>query len=90
MQQQPSKKLHEWKEIFVAGEGKKIVTADYSQIELRILAQLSGDEEYIKAYREGTDLHKLTASKIFNQIADGHPTLKGRVCFGPSADFWGS
>jgi len=70
MQQQPSKKFHDWKEIFIAENGNKIVTADYSQIELRILAQLSGDDEYIRAYKEGTDLHRLTASKVFNKPLD--------------------
>ena len=92
MQQQPSKKLHEWKEIFIAGEGNKIVTADYSQIELRILAQLSGDEEYIKAYKEGTDLHKLTASKIFNkpldQVTGDERSVAKTVNFGIAYGMW--
>jgi DNA polymerase I-like protein with 3'-5' exonuclease and polymerase domains len=43
---------------------------DYSQIELRILAQVSQDDEYIRAYKENTDLHKLTASKIFKKPID--------------------
>lgn len=43
-----------------------IVSADYSQIELRILAHLSGDENLLKAFEEGIDVHTLTASRIFN------------------------
>jgi DNA polymerase I-like protein with 3'-5' exonuclease and polymerase domains len=92
MQQQPSKKLHEWKEIFVSGEGNDIVTADYSQIELRILAQLSGDEEYLRAYKEGTDLHKLTASKIFNkpldQVTSDERSVAKTVNFGIAYGMW--
>jgi DNA polymerase I len=67
LQQQPSKTLPEWREIFKASPGNKIVTADYSQIELRILAQVSQDKEFIRAYNEEIDLHKLTASKIFKK-----------------------
>lgn len=70
LQQQPSKTLPEWRTIFKATAGNKIITADYSQIELRILAQVSQDEEYIRAYKENTDLHKLTASKIFKKPID--------------------
>ncbi|KKG49234.1 DNA polymerase [Methanosarcina mazei] len=71
LQQQPSRTLPEWRTIFKAAEGNKIITADYSQIELRILAQVSGDKEYLKAYNtENADLHKLTASKIFNKPLD--------------------
>lgn len=43
-----------------------IVSADYSQIELRILAHLSGDENLLRAFEEGIDVHTLTASRIFN------------------------
>jgi DNA polymerase I len=67
LQQQPSKTLPEWRTIFKAAAGNKIITADYSQIELRILAQVSQDDEYIRAYKENIDLHKLTASKIFKK-----------------------
>ena len=70
LQQQPSKTLPEWRTIFKAAAGNKIITADYSQIELRILAQVSQDDEYIRAYKENTDLHKLTASKIFKKPID--------------------
>ena len=70
LQQQPSKTLPEWRTIFKAAVGNKIITVDYSQIELRILAQVSQDDEYIRAYKENTDLHKLTASKIFKKPID--------------------
>lgn len=65
LQQQPNNA--EWRAIYRAGPGNKIITADYSQIELRILAQVSGDCAFIEAYRKGQDLHSLTASKIFNK-----------------------
>ena len=67
LQQQPSKTLPAWRTIFKAAAGNKIITADYSQIELRILAQVSQDDECIRAYKENIDLHKLTASKIFKK-----------------------
>ena len=50
---------------FVAKEGCVFVDADYSQIELRVLAHLSGDENLIQAYREAEDVHRITASKVF-------------------------
>lgn len=50
---------------FVAAEGMKLVAADYSQIELRILAHLSGDEALIDVFRRGEDIHRATAAKIF-------------------------
>ena len=50
---------------FVAGEGKKIISADYSQIELRLIAEISGEENMIKAFQEGADIHASTASKLF-------------------------
>ena len=49
---------------FVASEGCVLVSADYSQIELRMLAHLSGDEKLIEAYNNSEDIHALTASKI--------------------------
>jgi DNA polymerase I len=71
MQQQPSRTLKNWKEIFIAGEGKRIVTADYSQIELRIVGQAAKDKKYIDAYNtDGVDLHKRTAAALFNVPED--------------------
>jgi len=49
---------------FVAAPGKKLIIADYSQIELRVAAQISGDSRMIAAYRRGDDLHTLTASLV--------------------------
>jgi len=51
---------------FIAPVGYKLVTADYSQMELRILAEASRDPELLKAYDENLDLHQYTASKMFN------------------------
>ena len=48
----------------------ELLAADYSQIELRIIAALSGDESMIKAFKEGTDIHSVTASKVFNIALD--------------------
>ncbi|MBQ3027583.1 MAG: DNA polymerase I, partial [Lachnospiraceae bacterium] len=55
---------------FVPKEGCVFVDADYSQIELRILAHLSGDEQLIRAYREAEDIHRLTASQVFHTPYD--------------------
>ncbi len=51
---------------FVAGEGKKIISADYSQIELRLIAEISGEENMIKAFQDGEDIHASTAARLFN------------------------
>ncbi|GAB5386408.1 MAG: DNA polymerase I [Aliiglaciecola sp.] len=50
---------------FIASPGYKIVAADYSQIELRIMAHLSGDEGLLKAFSAGKDIHKATAAEVF-------------------------
>jgi len=55
---------------FVAEPGWELVAADYSQIELRILAHLSGDPLLVEAYREGRDIHNLTAAQIFEVELD--------------------
>ncbi len=52
--------------VLVPGEGMVLVDADYSQIELRILAHMSGDARLIEAYREELDIHKITASQVFH------------------------
>ncbi|HAG68865.1 MAG TPA: DNA polymerase I [Lachnospiraceae bacterium] len=52
--------------VFVPREGYVFLDADYSQIELRILSHMSGDESLLKAFSEGMDIHRMTASKIFN------------------------
>ena len=51
---------------FVAGEGKELVDADYSQIELRILAHITGDEAMQRAFLHGADIHRSTAAKIYH------------------------
>jgi len=51
-------------------ETRSLVIADYSQIELRILAEFSGDEAFINAFRSGADLHKVTAAQVFGVSTD--------------------
>jgi DNA polymerase-1 len=53
------------RQAFIAPEGYKLVAADYSQIELRIMAHLSGDKGLLKAFEHGEDIHKATASEVF-------------------------
>ncbi|MFB6291570.1 MAG: DNA polymerase I [Candidatus Bipolaricaulia bacterium] len=55
----------ELRKAFVAPEGKKLIGADYSQVELRILAHLSEDEELLETFERGEDLHTKTAAEIF-------------------------
>src|SRR5947208_428417 len=50
--------------------GRKLVIADYSQIELRILAEFSGDRGFINAFNSGADLHRVTAAEVFNVTVD--------------------
>jgi DNA polymerase-1 len=57
------------REAFVAPSGSVIVSADYSQIELRIMAHLSGDENMLRAFAEGEDIHRATAAEIFGAVA---------------------
>lgn len=59
-----------YRRCFRATEGRKLVIADYSQIELRILADFSGDENFIKAFESGQDFHAMTASQVFNTPID--------------------
>ncbi len=56
----------EIRKAFIAKEGCIFLDADYSQIELRLLAHLSGDENLIEAYNSEADIHRITASKVFN------------------------
>ena len=58
------------REAFIAPEGSLIVSADYSQIELRIMAHLSRDESLLKAFAEGIDVHRATASEVFGVPVD--------------------
>ena len=58
------------REAFVAPSGSLIASADYSQIELRIMAHLSGDEALLRAFHQGLDVHKATAAEVFGLIPD--------------------
>ncbi|MBS1768376.1 MAG: hypothetical protein JSS77_01835 [Acidobacteria bacterium] len=60
----------EYRRCFVAPKGRKLVVADYSQIELRILADISKDKAFIDAFRSGADFHAATAAQIFGISAD--------------------
>jgi DNA polymerase-1 len=58
------------RECFIAPPGAKILSADYSQIELRIMAHLSGDENLRRAFSEGLDVHRATAAEVFGMALD--------------------
>ena len=66
--------------MFVAAPGKVLVDADYSQIELRLLAHISGDEAMREAFLSGEDFHAVTASKVFNvPLEEVSATLRSRA-----------
>jgi DNA polymerase-1 len=54
------------RQAFIAPEGCQLVAADYSQIELRIMAHLSGDQRLLEAFAQGEDIHRATAAEVFN------------------------
>jgi len=58
------------REAFVAPTGSVIASADYSQIELRIMAHISGDESLLNAFRNGLDVHRATAAEVFGVAVD--------------------
>ena len=67
----------EIRRLFVPGEGCVLVDADYSQIELRVLAHMSGDENLIGAYRKAEDIHAITASEVFHvPLSEVTPLLR--------------
>ncbi|MBC8201255.1 MAG: DNA polymerase I [Planctomycetes bacterium] len=71
---------------FLPEEGNLFVAADYSQVELRILAHLSGDEALLQAFREGQDIHRAVASEVFNtaieEVTDDQRSAAKAVNFG--------
>lgn len=70
----------EMRKFFVAGEHKKLVDADYSQIELRVLSDLANDENMINAFNTGVDIHTNTASQVFGMPVDMiTPKLRSRA-----------
>lgn len=74
------------REVIVASPGKKLIAADYSQIELRVAAVLAGEQRMLEAYRDGIDLHKQTASlvldKSLEEVTDDERRLAKAVNFG--------
>ena len=57
---------YEYRRCFRAPEGRKLIISDYSQIELRILADFTNDQGFVDAFNSGADLHKVTAAQVFN------------------------
>lgn len=76
----------EYRRCFRAPEGRKLVIADYSQIELRILADFTGDEGFINAFQSGADLHRVTAAQVFNvpleEVTGDQRSFAKRLNFG--------
>jgi DNA polymerase-1 len=74
------------RECFIAPPGAKIVSADYSQIELRIMAHLSGDENLRRAFAEGEDVHRATAAEVFgvplSKVEPDHRRVAKVINFG--------
>ena len=60
----------EMRKFFKADDGNVLIDADYSQIELRVLAAVAADENMCKAFRDGVDIHTVTASQVFNMPID--------------------
>ncbi len=71
---------------FISGKGKKLVSFDYSQIELRLAAEISSDKNFIKAFKNNEDIHASTAKEIFNlsdsQINDDYRRKAKAINFG--------
>ncbi len=84
LQQIPHDK--QYRRCFTATEGNKLVIADYSQIELRILAEFSGDEKFINAFVSGQDFHASAASQVFGvkpeDVTDEQRSFAKRLNFG--------
>ena len=69
------------REVFVVGRGfESLMSADYSQIEMRIMAHLSGDEKLIEAFRSGEDLHRFVGSRVFGVApSEVTPAMRSKV-----------
>jgi DNA polymerase-1 len=69
------------RQAFVVGEGyESLLTADYSQIEMRIMAHLSGDEGLVEAFRSGEDLHSFVGSRVFEvEPAEVTPAMRSKI-----------
>jgi DNA polymerase-1 len=76
----------EYRRCFRAPEGRKLVISDYSQIELRILAEFTGDQGFIDAFNSGADLHRVTAAQVFGvpseQVTAEQRSFAKRLNFG--------
>ncbi len=74
------------RQAFIAAPGCKLVAADYSQIELRIMAHLSGDQSLLTAFAEGRDIHRHTAAEVFNvpenEVSDNQRRAAKAINFG--------
>lgn len=66
------------RKVFIPAEGYVLIDADYSQIELRVLAHMSDDERLIQAYKEAQDIHRVTASQVFHIPFDEVTSLQRR------------
>jgi DNA polymerase-1 len=75
-----------YRHCFRAPEGRKLIIADYSQVELRILAEFSKDENFIKAFVSGADFHTITAAQVFNvqpeDVSSDQRSFAKRLNFG--------
>ncbi|MEZ5346921.1 MAG: DNA polymerase [Pyrinomonadaceae bacterium] len=84
LQQIPHEK--EYRRCFRAEDGNKLIIADYSQIELRILAEFSGDENFINAFKSGEDFHATAAAQVFGvkpeEVTPDQRTFAKRLNFG--------
>ncbi len=76
----------EYRRCFRAPEGRKLCIADFSQVELRILADVTGDEGFIEAFNSGADLHRVTAAEVFNttpeEVTSEQRSFAKRLNFG--------
>ena len=66
------------RKVFIPKKGCQFIDADYSQIELRVLAHLSGDEKLIAAFNNGNDIHRITASEVFHVPFEDVTSLQRR------------